>query len=328
MERFIVGRQLLVVVVVFVLNLTCTFDKGVCSASFEVSDTLQKIFCDTGVASIFTTLLLGQLTSQIVSATNMLVILNNFIMPITTVISLLIEYSGLLHSVYLVQIVFNKLTGKTPEKQKEKSALETLFFWARVFMSLTFLAFAFAIHLSEIAKGRTLMYKGVPAGVSIAIFFLLMIIVGHLEGMQIAIFAVMRMDPSVQRTKVAQLCCDIAFKGENLRKIVVGRQMLATVCMFIIARITSVDNKNPDFEIGGETSLNVGVHEPSGGFDYHNRCLSVFPSCCVAISDGFPVQSVLGGDSSRVHVPGIHRDYAICVVVGAIDQEGDAFAAG
>ena len=54
---------------------------------------------------------------------------------------------------------------------------------------------------------------------------------GHLEGMQIAIFAVMRMDASVPRTTVAQMCCDLAFKGENLRKIVVGRQMLATVCM-------------------------------------------------------------------------------------------------
>jgi len=234
--------------------------RSVCSTKIEMASWLQEMFCGSGIASIFTTLLLGQLTSQIVSANCMIALLNNVIMPITTVISLLIEYSGLLHSVYLVQMLFNKLTGKTPEEKDEKSntPLVKCLFWLRVFMSLLFLAFAFAVHLTEIGKGRTSMWGGVPPAASIVIFFFLMIVVGHLEGMQIAIFAVMRMDDSVPRTTVAQICCNLAFKGENLRKIVVGRQMLATVCMFVIARITSVDSSNKAFKVDNVTSLDTG----------------------------------------------------------------------
>jgi hypothetical protein len=65
--------------------------------------------------------MLGQLTAQVNAANCMLDFLNNYFMLFTTYVSLAIEFSGLVHSVYLVQIIFSKITGK-PIESKEVCA--------------------------------------------------------------------------------------------------------------------------------------------------------------------------------------------------------------
>jgi hypothetical protein len=100
MERFIIGRQFLVVLVVFVINM--------CGASIEdanvlgLSDSMTEIFLASGVAMILSTIILGQLTAQVNAANCMLDFINTYFMLFTTYVSLAIEMSGLLHSVYLV----------------------------------------------------------------------------------------------------------------------------------------------------------------------------------------------------------------------------------
>ena len=56
--------------------------------------------------------MLGQLTAQVNAADCMLDFINNYFMIFTTHVSLLIEKSGLLHSVYLVNIIFSMISGK------------------------------------------------------------------------------------------------------------------------------------------------------------------------------------------------------------------------
>lgn len=68
-----------------------------------------------------------------------------------------------------------------------------------------------------------------------------MAIVGMLEGMQIAFFAVARMtDEERSQSYWAKRTCDVLFEGDgrNLPGFMVGRQMCVTLCFFIIARGT------------------------------------------------------------------------------------------
>ena len=73
------------------------------------------VFLSTGLALILTTISLGQLMAQVNAATCMLDFINNYFMLFTVYVSLAIETSGLLHSVYLVQIIFAKIAGKQNE---------------------------------------------------------------------------------------------------------------------------------------------------------------------------------------------------------------------
>ena len=155
---------------------------------------MNEIFLASGIAVILMTIMLGQLTAQVNAANCMLDFINNYFMLFTTYVSLAIEVSGLLHSVYLVQIFFSKITGKPIEsKEPPRTAVQNLFFWARVLMSLAILGFAFAVTLSALFQGKTTMWDGVPEAVSVIVFFILMCFVGMMEGMQIALFAVVNL---------------------------------------------------------------------------------------------------------------------------------------
>ena len=242
MERFIVGRQFLVVLVVFVINLMAS---AIPDASvLNLSSTMVEIFLGSGIALILTTITLGQLTAQVNAANCMLDFINNYFMTFTVYVSLAIETSGLLHSVYLVQIIFAKIAGKQDELDSptKKSTTSKFLFWIRVVASLTILGFAFAVTLSALFQGKTTMYEGVPEAVSVIIFFVLMCFVGLMEGMQIALFAVVNLpQEELEQHHAAKRVCELTFHGRNLQAFLIGRQIMVTICMFIVARITAVN---------------------------------------------------------------------------------------
>jgi hypothetical protein len=251
MERFIVGRQFLVVLVVFVTNLIASAKSG--AHVLGLSRTLNEIFLATGLAVILCTIMLGQLTAQVNAANCMLDFINNYFMLFTIYVSLAIEFSGLLHSAYLVQIIFSKITG-TPIESKlpPRNAAENLFFWGRVFISFFILSFAFAVTLKALFDGKTTMWPGVPPYASVTVFFILMCLVGMLEGMQIALFAVVNL-PEEERAQhsIAHKNCQLTFSGQNLQAFLIGRQITVTVCTFVIARISTLNYKDTDSPIFG-----------------------------------------------------------------------------
>jgi hypothetical protein len=118
MDRFIVGRQFLVVLIMFLIN-TC--GSAVKEANpLGLPPGINSIFLTNGVAMMITAIVIGQLTSQVNASLFMLDFVNNYFMLLTTYVSLAIEYSGILHSVYLVQYGFAVVT-KTPVGSKEVS---------------------------------------------------------------------------------------------------------------------------------------------------------------------------------------------------------------
>jgi hypothetical protein len=252
MERFIIGRQFLVVLVITVINL--------CGASIKdakvlgLSQGVTEVFLGAGVAMILTTIMLGQLTAQVNAANCLLDFINTYFMLFTSFVSLGIEFSGLLHSVYLVQIVFSKITG-TPIESNEppRSAVRKIFFWTRVLMSVVILGFCLAVTIVGLFAGKTTMYQGVPPYISVIIFFLLMCVVGMMEGMQIALFAVLNIPADeLKNYSMASKVCGLTFAGTNLQSFLVGRQIFVATCMFVVARIAT-----PSYTVGEDNIFGV-----------------------------------------------------------------------
>jgi hypothetical protein len=134
--------------------------------------------------------------------------------------------------------------------------LQSIFFWGRCLISLAILGFCFAVTLTALFDGKTTIWDGVPPGASLVIFFFLMSIVGMLEGMQIAFFAVAKLPASERgESTFAKKTCDLLFKGKgnNLPGFMIGRQLCVVSCMFFIARVTSVK-----IEEGEENIFGVG----------------------------------------------------------------------
>ena len=241
MERFIVGRQFLVVLIVFTTNMCGAANPG--AEVLGLPSGVTAVFLGSGLAMILTTIIMGQLTAQVNAANCMLDFINTYFMLFSTYVSLGIEFSGLLHSVYLVQYFFSMITGQPVQsKEPPRSGLQNVFFWARVAMSLAALGYAFAVTLAALFQGKTTMWAGVPEAVSVIVFFVLMCFVGLMEGMQIALFAVVNMPKEkLESAKVAKANCELTFSGQNFQAFLIGRQICVTICMFVVARITTLN---------------------------------------------------------------------------------------
>eukprot|EP00578_Thalassiosira_sp_NH16_P020619 CAMPEP_0181098094 /NCGR_PEP_ID=MMETSP1071-20121207/11932_1 /TAXON_ID=35127 /ORGANISM="Thalassiosira sp., Strain NH16" /LENGTH=522 /DNA_ID=CAMNT_0023180645 /DNA_START=156 /DNA_END=1724 /DNA_ORIENTATION=- len=259
LERFIVGRQFLVVVVIFLMNMMGEAKTG--ANPLNLPKWINDIFLGNSLAIIITTIDVGQLPAQVNAAVAMLDFIQNYIMLATVYVSLAIELSGLLHCVYLVQFLFNRLafaSGSTEDvdtanKQPQQTTLQMAAFWARVLLSLIILGFAFAVTIQALLLGKSGMGDGVSPLLSIVMFFIMLTIVGLMEGMQIAAFALMNTPEEELLTKspMAHRNAKLILEGKNLQSFLVGRQIFVASLMFIVARIATIELQEGDENIFG-----------------------------------------------------------------------------
>jgi len=260
MERFIVGRQFLVVLIIFTLNM--------CGAAIGGADVLNMgkglndVFLAEALAMILVTVNIGQLAAQVNAAECMLDFINNYFMLFSTYVSLGIEASGLLHSVYLVQYIFSAITGQPIEtNEPPRDGGKQVLFWGRVVMSLAILGFSLAVVFDALIKGWTGMWEGVPSWAAMVIVFAVLLpFVGVMEGMQIAAFAVVKLDEEEYKNthKIAHANCQLLFKGDNLGRFLIGRQLCVCACMFVAARCFSINKGHEDI-IAGDTSFEASA---------------------------------------------------------------------
>jgi len=242
LDRYLLGRQFMVVFVVFTVNIS-----GGPVGDAEIwgyPKLLKDIFLSSGLVMILFTTMVGQLNSQVNASLCMLDYLDNYFGLFTLWVAMAVEFSGLVHASYVISIIVGLLAGKPIESKEEpRNAFQSLFFWVRCLISIAVLGFAFAVTFEALFAGKTTMWEGVPPGVAVVIFFLLMSVVGMLEGMQIAFFAVAKLRPEDRGTSVfAKKTCDLLYGGEgnNLPGFMIGRQLCVVSCMFFIARVTTV----------------------------------------------------------------------------------------
>jgi silicon transporter len=256
LDRYLLGRQFMVVVVVFSVNISCG---PIADAElWGLPETFKNIFLGSGLAMILFTCMVGQLNSQVNASLRMLDYCNNYFAVFTLYVAMAIEFSGLLHSSYLIQMIVAAMAGqKIESNEPPRDGAQELFFWARGLMSTALLIFAFAVTLAALFDGKTTMWDGVPGGLAVVVFFILMSVVGMLEGMQIAFFAVAKLQEKDRGDHVfAKRTCHLLFKnqGRNLAGFMIGRQLTVVSCMFFIARVTSLD---VDVDAGEETLWGV-----------------------------------------------------------------------
>ena len=131
----------------------------------------------------------------------------------------------------VIQKVVAQLAGQPIQsKEPPKSVIQNLFFYGRCIMSLAILCFSFAVTMTALFNGQTTMWEGVPSTLAVVLFFVFMAIVGMLEGMQIAFFAVAKMTEEERaKSTWAKRTCDVLFQGDgrNLPGFMVGRQMVS-----------------------------------------------------------------------------------------------------
>jgi len=245
LDRYLLGRQFMVVLVVFTINISGAPLPG--AELWGLPSVITEIFLVTGFAMILYTCMIGQLTSQVNAAHCMLDYIDNYFALFTLYVAMFIEWTGLLHASYLVQMLVGKLAGKPIESNEPpRDVNQNIFFWFRCTFSLGCLAFALACTIEAIFKGKTTMWAGVPNWVTFILLFVILFIVGMLEGMQIAFFAVTKI-PVAERgdSKIAKAVCKILFRnnGHNLAGFMIGRQLTVVSSMFVGARVTSITDE-------------------------------------------------------------------------------------
>ncbi|KAL7559956.1 hypothetical protein ACA910_008277 [Epithemia clementina (nom. ined.)] len=312
LDRYLIGRQFLVILLVFVVN-QCGAPVGSdARLPWNWSEAAQEVFVRSSLAIILVTAMMGQLHSQVNAANCMLDYINNRFMLFTLRVSLALEASGAMHAVYLLQYGFAKMSRNNyplkseteelddfaekdddaegakaaagvPKKEPEDPEHKALgterttkwqeaLFWGRVIFSVALLGFSFAVTLTALFNEQTNMWSGVPPYVSVILFFSFMIVLGILEGTQIAVFAVSRlpMEELARHPKNVLRCIDILLiqnDGQNIPRFMIGRQIMVTLLTFIIARVTTV---NVDTESGDEDTI-WGV--PKGLQEFFNTGL-------------------------------------------------------
>lgn len=97
LDRYLIGRQFMVILIVFVINLSGRPLPG--TTVLGLPEWIQTIFLSSGVALILMTTTIGQLASQVNASHCMLDFINNYFALFTLYVALLIEFSGLLHAV-------------------------------------------------------------------------------------------------------------------------------------------------------------------------------------------------------------------------------------
>merc|ERR1712038_787446 len=262
LDRYLLGRQFMVVLVVFCVNISAGPIGG--AEIWGFPQVVKDIFFGGGLAMTLITCMIGQLNSQVNASHCMLDYIDNYFALFTLWVAMAIEFSGLLHASYVVQLLVGLMAGKPIESNEEpRNGAQNAFFWGRCLISLTALGCCVYITLYALFTQQTTMWESVPAGVAVVIFFILMCVVGMLEGMQIAFFAVAKIQASERGSSFFALkTCDLLYKGDghNLPGFMVGRQLCVVSCMLFVARVTSIDTK------GGENLLGVsdGVQELFG----------------------------------------------------------------
>lgn len=243
LDRYLIGRQFMVVFIVFAVNIAGGPVAG--AELWGFPQWLLSIFLGFGLAMILFTTMCGQLNSQVNASHCMLDYLNTWPNYFTLRVAKAIEFSGVVHASYIIQIIVAALAGRNAEaSEPRRSDLYNLFFYFRCFMSLGLLIFAFVVTLAALFEGKTTMWDSVPNAAAVVLFFLLMCVVGLLEGMQIAFFAVAKLPGDERGDNFwAKKTCGLLFHGDahNLSGFMVGRQLCVVSCMFFIARVTSFD---------------------------------------------------------------------------------------
>jgi hypothetical protein len=182
LDRYLMGRQFMVLMVVFVIN-QCGQPLDPTVDVLGMPDWVKFVFLDIGLGMIVFTCVLGQLHTQVNATHCMIDFINNYFALFTLYTAMCVEFTGIMHSAYLIQNLMSAVSGKPIISNEEpKTGFTLVFFWARVLVSLCILGFCMAVVMVALVNGDTMVavkYPDISVGLSIFLFFFFMSVVAH-----------------------------------------------------------------------------------------------------------------------------------------------------
>lgn len=116
LDRYLMGRQFLVIFIVFIVEMCGAPIAG--ETLYWLPAWASNLFLTSGLAMILFTVQLGKVPSQVTASHMMLDYINNYSALFTVYVALALEYSGILHSSYVMAMIVAKLSGKPIESNE------------------------------------------------------------------------------------------------------------------------------------------------------------------------------------------------------------------
>eukprot|EP00804_Cyclotella_cryptica_P024296 CCRYP_012566-RA/>CCRYP_012566-RA protein AED:0.33 eAED:0.33 QI:0/0/0/1/1/1/2/0/458 len=245
LDRYLMGRQFMVLLVVFVIG-QCTSPLDPTVDVLGLPSGVKFVFLDIGLATIVFTCVLGQLTTQVNASHCMIDFANNYFALFTLYVAMTIEFTGVMHSAYLIQNILAAVSGKPIQSNEPpKTGFTFAFFWGRVIMSLAILGFCVTVVLYALLNGYTsvsVKYPSISPPLAVVLLFFFMSVVGCLEGMQIAFFAVAKIPARQQHLWSVRWCAgflNYGFQGAVMTTILASITWQYAASAFPIAFMNS-----------------------------------------------------------------------------------------
>merc|ERR1711997_1412801 len=124
----------------------------------------------------------------------------------------------------------------------------TVFDIVRYVLSLGLLLFSGVVVCYSILEQKTSMWKEVPGWASLLIFIFVLWCLGVMEGLQIALVELKRLNPEYYRDThpTAFKLGQMAGKGDNIEKFLMGRQVFVVCSVFFAAKLTTIHGRTEE----------------------------------------------------------------------------------
>jgi len=114
--------------------------------------------------------------------------------------------------------------------------------YLRFVLSFALLIFSGVVTCYAILEQKTNMWKAVPGWASLIIFILVLYLLGVMEGLQIALVELKRQQPESYKNShpKAYRIGQLAMKGDNIERFLMGRQVFVVCLVFFAAKLTTI----------------------------------------------------------------------------------------
>merc|ERR1711990_1047995 len=123
----------------------------------------------------------------------------------------------------------------------------SIFDYIRYVFSFGLLTFSTVVTFYAILEQKTSFWKVVPGWAALILFIVVLIMLGIMEGIQIALIELKRQDPDTYRTSHprAYRLGQLAAEGDNIERFLLGRQVFVVCLVFFAAKLTTIHGRDP-----------------------------------------------------------------------------------
>nr|AOW69271.1 silicon transporter beta [Savillea parva] len=275
-ERFIVGRQFLLLFIVFMISrIGGAGDmphKNFYIGDWEWSSEATQIFWTNSVLLIVLVIVPGNLIAQLMASSNMLAFLDLPYGAYYTVVlpSLAIESLGITHTSYILKDLFVYLSGtdtleeEDPARRMKKDAA----YYIKAVVSACLVVFSAVFVFKGLFAGQTGATNGVgwdklPGWAAFLLTLFFLCVIGCCEGFQIAAVSLAKMPASAYKTKapLAYRTTQVLYKGRNMQAFLVGRQVFVAMMMVLLAKVTTYAGSDGELVRGDDWGMGQGFNK-------------------------------------------------------------------